>query len=99
MEKDIKNRHEKNENGQGHERGHGTWTRTWKHGRGHGNIKIWTRRHGDLETWRIDTWKHGDMETWRNGDMETWRNGDMETWKMRHENGGLDMETWTWRHG
>jgi hypothetical protein len=40
--------------------------------------------HGDVETWRHDTWRHGNME------IETWKHGDidMETWRME-----------TWRHG
>jgi hypothetical protein len=49
-----------------------TWTRTWKHGRGHGNMV------NDTET-LTRTWQHGrghgnideDMETW----SRTWRHG------------------------
>jgi hypothetical protein len=47
-----------------------TWKRTWKYGRGHGDIDedmdTWT--HGVMEIW---TWRHEDIETWRygHGDM------------------------------
>jgi hypothetical protein len=47
-----------------------TWTRTWKHGEGHGDIEE------AMETWRhavIQTWKHGDM------DMEPWRHAEVQT--------------------
>jgi hypothetical protein len=38
-----------------------TWTRTWKHGRGHGNMDE------DRETW-TRTWKeHRRKQTWKHG--------------------------------
>ncbi len=43
---------------------------------------------GNMETCRVDTWRHGDIETWGDGDMGTWRCVDMEMW--RHG----DVETW-----
>jgi hypothetical protein len=47
-----------------------TWTRTWKHGRGHGNMDK------DMETW-TRTWKHGQGHGNMDEDMETWT----RTWK------------------
>ncbi len=56
-----------------------TWTRTWKHGRGHGNMDE------DMETWRghdimneymegikTKTWKHGRGHGDMVEDMEAW---------------------------
>jgi hypothetical protein len=39
-----------------------------------------------METWRHETWKHGEMETWRHEDIETW--------KWTHGHGDMNMETW-----
>ncbi len=67
-----------------------TWTRTRKHGRGHGYMDE------DMETWRHG---RGEMETWKHGDMAR-RHGDLDTWRHGHEN-----KTWThedteiWRQG
>jgi hypothetical protein len=51
-----------------------TQTKTWQHGRGHGNMDK------DMETWRhedMETWRHGDI---KNGHMKTWTRGDKEIW-------------------
>jgi hypothetical protein len=61
-----------------------TWTRTWKHGLGHGSmdevIEAWTRtlKYGrGMVTW-TRTWRHGQghetLELWKHGHMviETW---------------------------
>jgi hypothetical protein len=63
-----------------------TRIRTWKHGRGHGDMDE------EMETW-MRTWRHGNLETWRHEDLV------METWAWRHGHRGMGMETWTWRHG
>ncbi len=43
-----------------------TWTSTWNHGQGHGNMETW--KHGNMEKWR-----HEDMSVAE--DMDTWRHG------------------------
>jgi hypothetical protein len=60
-----------------------TWTRTWKHGRGHGNMDE------DMEAW-TRTWKHGRGHGNMDEDMEAWTN----TWKhgRGHESMDEDME-------
>ncbi len=74
-----------------------TWTKTWKHGRGHGNMEE------DMETWTrtcivdIETLRH------RHGHRDTWTRGHMESWTHRHmeisRHGDMDIDTWTWRYG
>ncbi len=88
-----------------------TWTRmrTWKHGRGHGNMdeEMETWNHGNMETWkhwyierRRLTWDLENMETWKlwdHGNFETWRLGDSETWKRGNVVTSWkrgDMERW-----
>lgn len=36
----------------------------------------------EMERWRMERWRDGEveMETWRDGEVERWRDGGVERW-------------------
>ena len=34
-------------------------------------------QNGELENWRTEIWRSGDLEIWRTGELENWRTGEL----------------------
>jgi hypothetical protein len=52
---------------------------------------------GNMEMWKVEMWKCGNVEIWKRGNMQIWKYGNiyMEIWKCG--NMEICMEIWKWK--